>query len=93
MKSCLQSEGVWKSVKDEYIPSKRVKSAAQKEAKRNNALAFEIIQKYLSKAMRNEMKTITSVKEMWFSLEQTYKEDEAKLIKMILEEKTDDIKR
>ena len=93
----LQSVGVWKSVVDGYTPSKRVKSAAQKEAKRSNALALEIIQKNLSKAMRNEMKTITSAKEMWLSLEQIYKEydehDEVKLINMSMEDKSDDIKR
>ena len=43
--------------------------------------------------MRNKMKTTTWVKELWLSLEQIYKEDEAELIKMILEDKTDDIKR
>jgi hypothetical protein len=44
-------------VKDGYIPPKRVRLAAQKEAKKNNALALEIIQKELSKTMRNKMKT------------------------------------
>jgi hypothetical protein len=39
----LQSAGVWKSVVDGYTPLKKVKTAAQKEAKRNNALALEII--------------------------------------------------
>ena len=93
MQKHLQSTDVWKSVVDGYTPPKRVKSAAQKEAKRNNALALEIIQKNLSKAMRNKMKTTTSAKELWLSLEKTYKEDEGKLIKMIMEDKTNDIKR
>ena len=82
---------------DGYTPPKRVKSAAQKEAKRSNALALEIIQKNLSKATRNEMKTITSTKEMWLSLEQIYREyvedDEVKLINMSMEDNSDDIKR
>ena len=34
---------VWKLVEDGYIPPKRMKSPAQKEAKRYNALALEII--------------------------------------------------
>ena len=93
MKSCLQSTGVWKSVVDGYTPPKRVKSTTQKEAKRNNALALEIIQKNLSKAMRDKMKTITSAKELWLSLEQMYKEDDEeddeKLMKMVLETKTE----
>ena len=80
-------------MEDGYIPSKRVKSPTQKEAKRNSALALEIIQKHLSKAMRNKMKSITSAKELWLSLEQTFKEDEVGLVNMILEDKTDDIKR
>ena len=91
--SRLLSAKVWKSVKDGYIPPKRVKSPAQKEAKRNNALALESIQKYLSKAMRNKMETITSAKESWLSLEQTFKKDERGLVNMILEDKTNDIKR
>ena len=65
----LLSTKVWKSVKDGYVPPKRVKSPTQKEAKMNNALALEIIQKHLSKAMRNKMETITSAKELWLSLE------------------------
>jgi hypothetical protein len=89
----LLSAKVWKSVKDGYIPSKGVKSPAQKEAKRNNALALEIIQKHLSKAMRNKMETITSTKELWLSLEQTFKNDEVGLVNIILEDKTDDIKK
>ena len=76
----LQHIGVWKSVEDGYIPPKWVKLVAQKEAKRNNALALEIIQKTLSKAMRDEMKTITSTKELWLSLEQIYKEMTEKMI-------------
>ena len=88
----LQSEGVWKSVVDGYTPPKKIKTAAQKEAKRSNALALEIIQKNLSEAMKNKMKTITSAKEVWLSLEQIYKEydeeGENKLINMIMEDKS-----
>ena len=43
------------------------------------------------------MKTITSTKEMWLSLEQIYREyvedDEVKLINMSMEDNSDDIKR
>ena len=70
---------------------KKIKTAAQKEAKRSNALALEIIKRNLSEAMKNEMKTITSAKEVWLSLEQIYKEydeeGENKLINMIMEDK------
>ena len=45
----LRHISIRESVKDGYIPPKRVRSVAQKEAKRNNALALEIIQKELSK--------------------------------------------
>ena len=97
MKSCLQSIGVWKSVVDRYTPLKKVKSAAQKEEKRNNALSLEIIQKNLSKAIKNKMKTTTSTKELWLNLEHIYKEndmdDEIELIKMLIEDMTDDIKK
>ena len=54
---------------------------------------LKIIQKDLSKAMRDKMKTITSAKELWLSLEQTFKKDERVLVNMILEDKIDDIKR
>ena len=77
----LRYIGIWESVKDGYIPPKRVKLAAQKEAKRNNALALEIIQKDLSKAMRDKMKTITSAKELLLSLEQIYKKMTKKMKK------------
>jgi hypothetical protein len=46
--------------------------------------------------MRNEMKTITSAKEVWLSLEQIYKEydkeGEEKLINMIMEDKSKGIR-
>ena len=88
----LQSAGVWKSVIDGYTPPKKIKTTTQKEAKRSNALALEIIKKNLSEAMKNEMKTITSAKEVWLSLEQIYKEydeeGENKLINMIMEDKS-----
>ena len=89
LQNTLPSIGIWESVKDGYIPPKRVRSAAQKEAKRNNALALEIIQKELSKAMRDKMKTITSANELLLSFEQIYKEDdeedEEKLLEMLME--------
>ena len=69
MQNHLRYIGIWESVKDGYIPSKRVKSVAQKEAKRNNALALKIIQKDLLKAMRDKMKTITSANELLLSFE------------------------
>ena len=49
---------------------------------------WKSFRKNLSEAMKNEMKTITSAKEVWLSLEQIYKEydeeGEEKLINMIL---------
>ena len=93
----LQSAGVWKSVVDGYTPPKKTKTTTQKETKRSNALALEIIQRNLSEAMKNEMKTITSAKEVWLSLEQIYKEydeeGENKLINMIMEDKSKGIRK
>ena len=65
----LQSTSVWKSVVDGYTPPKKIKTAAQKEAQRSNALALKIIQRNLSEAMKNEMKSITLAKEVWLKLE------------------------
>ena len=92
MQRFLQSEGVWKSVVNGYTPPKKIKTAAQKEAQRSNALALKIIQRNLSEAMKNEMKSITSAKEVWLKLEQIYKEHdeegENKLINMVMEDKS-----
>ena len=92
MQSFLQSEGVWKSVVNGYTPPKKIKTTAQKEAKRSNELALKIIQRNLSEAMKNEMKSITSAKEVWLRLEQIYKEHdeegENKLINMVMEGKS-----
>jgi hypothetical protein len=79
-------------VEDGYIPPNRVKSAAQKEARRNNALALEIIQEHPSEAMKKKMETITSAKELWLSLDQTFEGDERGLVNMMLEDMTDDMK-
>ena len=38
------------------------------------------------------METITSTKELWLSLEQTFKSDERGLVNMMLEDMTDDMK-
>ena len=47
--------------------------------------------------MKNEMKTITSAKEVWLNLEQIYKEydeeGENKLINMIMEDKSKGIRK
>lgn len=69
MKSFLQSEGVWKSVVNGYTASKKIKAATQKEAQRSNALALKIILRNLSEAMKNEMKSIMSAKEVWLKFE------------------------
>ena len=36
LQNTLRARGIWESVKDGYIPPKRVRSVAQKEAKRKN---------------------------------------------------------
>ena len=89
LKNTLRSKGIWESVKDGYIPPKRVRSATQREAKRKNELALEIIYEDLTKAMKDKLKTITSTKELLLRLEQIYKvddeEDEEKLLEMLVE--------
>ena len=89
LQNTLRSRGLWESVKDGYIPPKRVRSAAQNEAKRKNELALEIIYEDLTKAMKDKLKTITSAKELLLRLEQMYKvddkEDEERLLEMLVE--------
>ena len=89
LQNTLQSKGIWELVQDGYIPPKRVRSAAQREAKRKNELALEIIYEDLTKPMKGKLKTITSAKELLLRLEQMYKvddeEDEEKLLEMLVE--------
>jgi uncharacterized membrane protein len=54
LQNFLRYIGVWKSVEDGYIPPQWVKSAAQKEAKRNNALALEITQNNTTDKNKNK---------------------------------------
>ena len=91
-KECAKVPSVSRTLEISDTPPKKIKTAAQKEVKRSNALALEIIQKNLSEAMKNEMKTITSAKELCLSLEQTFKGDERGLVNMMLEDMTDDMK-
>ena len=51
LQNTLRARGIWESVKDGYIPPKRVRSAAQREAKRKNELALEIIYEDLTEVM------------------------------------------
>ena len=89
LQNTLRSRGLWESVKDGYIPPKRVRSAAQREAKIKNELALEIIYEDLTKVMKDKLKTITSANELFLKLEQMYKvddeEDEEKLLEMLVE--------
>ena len=89
LQNTLRSRGLWESVKDGYIPPKRVRSAAQREPIRKNELALKIIYEDLAKAMKEKLKTITSAKELLLRLEQMYKvddeEDEEKLLEMLVE--------
>ena len=69
LQNTLRSRGLWESVKDGYIPPKRVRSATQREARRKNELALEIIYEDLTEAMKKKLKTITSAKELLPKLE------------------------
>ena len=63
--------------------------ATQREARRKNELALEIIYEDRTEAMKKKLKTITSTKELLPKLEQMYKvddeEDEERLLEMLVQ--------
>ena len=70
---------VWQSVLTRYTPPKKVKTATQKEAKKNNSMAMEAILKGLKDIQNKKIGKCSSAKELWLILEQLYsnKEEEA----------------
>jgi hypothetical protein len=65
--------GVWKEVIGESIPLKnKSKFAAQREEKKNDALALKTILSGLSSSIKESMGQCTSMKDLWLKLEETY---------------------
>jgi hypothetical protein len=77
MKGYLKSKGagVWDTVVAGSVPSKnQSKFAAQKESKKNNAVAFKTIFNGLSVSVKESIGKWTSAKDLWMKLEKAYQD-------------------
>jgi hypothetical protein len=84
MKGYLKEKGagVWNTVVGGSVPSKnQTKGATQKEAKKNNAVAFKTILNGLSGSVKESIGKCTSTKDLWLKLEKVYQDKEDNSIK------------
>jgi hypothetical protein len=79
METYLKALGadVWISVVSGYNASKKPKSAAQKEAKRNNKLAIDTILDGLTDSVKSKVGSCASAKHLWDKLQELYAREEA----------------
>jgi hypothetical protein len=68
---------VWISVASGYNASKKPKTAAQKEAKRNNKLAIDTILDGLTDSVKSKVGSCASEKYLWDKLQELYAREEA----------------
>jgi hypothetical protein len=68
---------VWFSVASGYNALKKPKTAAQKEAKRNNKLAIDTILDGLTDSVKSKVGSCASTKELWDKLQDLYAREEA----------------
>ena len=81
MRVYLKTMGVaiWKATIGGYVPLKnKSKLAAQREGKKNDALALKTILSGLSSPIKESMGQCTSAKDLWLNLEETYQSKEEK---------------
>ena len=90
MQDCLVAIGVWKSVVTGYTTPKKMKTSAQKEAKKNNSMAMEAILEGLVDLQKKKIGKCISARELWLKLEQYYsnKEEEVRVMELTLEDLT-----
>jgi hypothetical protein len=70
---------IWKATIGGYVPLKnKSKFAAQREGKKNDALALKTILSGLSSPIKESMGQCTSAKDLWLKLEETYQSKEEK---------------
>ena len=72
MQEALKTAGidVWKFVTIGYTAPKKVKIMTQKDARKNNSMAKEIILEGLTDSIRKEIGNYSSAKELWELIEQ-----------------------
>jgi hypothetical protein len=78
METYLKSlgEDVWISVASGYNASKKPKTVAQKEAKRNNKLAIDTILDGLTDSVKSKVGSCASAKYIWDKLQELYAREE-----------------
>jgi hypothetical protein len=70
---------IWKATIGGYVPLKnKSKFVAQREGKKNDALALKTILSGLSSPIKERMGQYTSAKDLWLKLEETYQSKEEK---------------
>jgi hypothetical protein len=69
-------EDVWISVASGYNASKKPKTAAQKEAKRNNKLTIDTILDGLTDSVKSKVGSCASAKYLWDKLQELYAREE-----------------
>ena len=73
MKAYLKKFGVWEiAVNPPTQSNKKTKSAAQKDVKKDNAIALKFLMDGLSSFVRESVGEHTSAKDLWFKLESEY---------------------
>ena len=89
MKFYLEEEGIgmWQSVLTGYTPPNKLKTIAQKEAKKNNSSAMETIFQGLTNHQKKKIGKCNSAKELWLKIEHIYstKEQEEEVMKLMVE--------
>jgi hypothetical protein len=72
-------EAIWKASIGGSVPLKnKSKFAAQREEKKNDALALKTILSGLSSPIKERMEQCTSTKDLWLKLEDTYQSNKEK---------------
>ena len=72
MEAYIEAIGVWNSVLTRYTAPNKVKTSAQKEAKKNNSMAMEAILEGLVDIQKNKIGKCISTTDLWLKLEQYY---------------------
>ena len=76
MKAYLKKFGVWEIVINPPAPSnKKDKAAAQKEAKKDNAIALKFLMDGLPSSVKDSVGEYTLAKDLWFKLESEYQKE------------------
>jgi hypothetical protein len=74
-----KGEAIWKATIDGYVPLKnKSKFVAQREGKKNDALALKTILSGLSSPIKERMGQCTSAKDLWLKIEETYQRKKEK---------------